>query len=82
MEDNMRITREQMIASVIGAQYSIDDQIAILRQKDTKPEEYEAFYASAEEVKQKVDDEYAAYAAEAEVAAQADTKETKAKSKK
>ena len=64
------------------AQYSIDDQLAILRQKDTKPEEYEAFYAFAEEVKQKVDDEYAAYAAEAEVAAQADTKETKAKSKK
>ena len=56
MEDNMRITREQMIASVIGAQYSIDDQIAILRQKDTKPEEYEAFYAFAEEEKQKVDD--------------------------
>ena len=77
MEDNMRITREQMIASVIGAQYSIDDQIAILRQKDAKPEEYEAFYAFAEEVKKKVGEEYAAYAAEEEAAAKAAAKSTK-----
>lgn len=77
MEDNMRITREQMIASVIGAQYSIDDQIAILRQKDAKPEEYEAFYAFAEEVKKKVGEEYAAYATEEEAAAKAAAKSKK-----
>ena len=77
MEDNMRITREQMIASVIGAQYSIDDQIAILRQKDAKPEEYEAYYAFAEEVKKKVGEEYAAYAAEEEAAAKAAAKSKK-----
>ena len=77
MEDNMRITREQMIASVIGAQYSIDYQIAILRQKDAKPEEYEAFYAFAEEVKKKVGEEYAAYAAEEEAAAKAAAKSKK-----
>ncbi|MCM1234041.1 MAG: hypothetical protein NC489_28385 [Ruminococcus flavefaciens] len=77
MEENMRITREQMIASVIGAQYSIDDQIAILRQKDAKPEEYEAFYAFAEEVKKKVGEEYAAYAAEEEAAAKAAAKSKK-----
>jgi len=58
---NMRITREQMIAAVIGARYSIDDQIALLRQKEEKPEEYEEFYAFAEEVKAKVTEEYAAY---------------------
>ena len=53
MEEN-RITREQEIAAVINARYSINDQIAILRQKDTKPEEWEAFNQFAEEVKAKV----------------------------
>lgn len=61
MENNMRISREQMIAKVIGAKYSVDDQIAILRQKDAKPEEWEAFNAFAEEVKAKVTAEYAAF---------------------
>ena len=42
------------IAAVIDAAYSIDDQIALLRQKDTKPEEWAAFNAFAEEVKRKV----------------------------
>lgn len=62
--ENMRVTREQMIASVIGARYSIDDQIALIRQKDVKPDEYQEFYEFAEEVKQKVTAEYAAYAEE------------------
>lgn len=61
MEENMRITREQMIANVISSRYSIDDQIAILRQKEEKPEEYQAFYEYAEGVKQKVTEEYASY---------------------
>lgn len=57
---NMRIGQDQMIAKVIGARYSIDEQIAILRQKDAKPEEYEEFYAFAEKVKADVKAEYAA----------------------
>ncbi len=61
MNENMRASREQVIASVIAAKYSIDDQIAILRQKDTKPEEYQAFFDFAEEVKRKVTEEYAQY---------------------
>lgn len=61
--DTMRISRDEMIAKVINTQYSIDAQIAILRQKDEKPEEYAAFYAFAEEVKAKVKEEYAAYEA-------------------
>jgi len=70
MNTEMRISREQMIANIIAAQYSIDDQIAILRQKDSKPEEYEAFYNFAEEVKANVTAEYEAIAiAEAEAAA-------------
>lgn len=58
---NYRISREQMIARVINTRYSIDEQIALLRQKDSKPEEYDAFYAFAEDVKQKVSAEYAQY---------------------
>ena len=48
------LTREQEIAAVIDAKYSIDDQIALLRQKDTKPEEWAAFNAFCEEVKAKI----------------------------
>ncbi|MBO6292725.1 MAG: hypothetical protein J6N51_10805 [Selenomonas sp.] len=49
-----KLTREQEIAAVINTRYSIDDQIAILRQKDTKPEAYEEFFAFCEEVKSKI----------------------------
>lgn len=48
------MTRAQEIAAVIDAKYSIDDQIALLRQKDTKPEEWAAFNAFCEEVKSKI----------------------------
>lgn len=63
-KQSMRITQDQMIAKVINARYSIDEQIALLRQKEAKPEEYEAFYAFAEQVKADVKKEYAAYAAQ------------------
>ena len=49
-----RLTRDQEIAAVIDAEYSIDAQIALLRQKDSKPEEYAAFCAFCEEVKAKI----------------------------
>lgn len=64
MMDNMRVSREKMIANIIAGRYSLDDQIAILRQKDTKPEEYEAFFAFAEQVKAAVTAEYEAYEAQ------------------
>ena len=56
--NNQRISRDEMIALVIDSKYSIDAQIAILRQKDEKPEDYAEFYAFAEEVKRKVTEEY------------------------
>lgn len=71
MEENMRITREEMIANVISSRYSIDDQIALIRQKDEKPEEYQAFYEFAESVKSKVTEEYVKYAKEDAIAAKA-----------
>ena len=48
------LTRDQEIAAVIDAEYSIDAQIALLRQKDTKPEEWAAFNVFCEEVKAKI----------------------------
>ena len=48
------LTRDQEIAAVIDAKYSIDEQIALLRQKDTKPEEWAAFNAFCEGVKSKI----------------------------
>lgn len=71
--DIMRISRDEMIAKVINTKYSIDAQIAILRQKDEKPEEYEAFYKFAEEIKAKVKEEYAMYEAEDAAAEDAET---------
>lgn len=67
METENRISREKMIAMIISSKYSLDDQIAILRQKDSKPDEYEAFYNFAEEVKANVTAEYESYS-EAELA--------------
>lgn len=49
-----QLTYEQEVALVIDAQYSIDAQIAILRQKDEKPEEYQAFFDFCEDVKRRV----------------------------
>ena len=49
-----KLTIDQEIALVIDSKYSIDAQIAIIRQKDEKPQDYAEFYAFAEEVKRKV----------------------------
>ena len=42
---------KERIISRIRAVYSIDDEIAILRQRDTKPEEFEAYHAFVEQIK-------------------------------
>ena len=42
---------EERIVMRIRAKYSIDDELAILRQKDEKPEEYAQYYAYCEECK-------------------------------
>ena len=52
--DENTLTYAQEVALVIDAQYSIDAQIALLRQKDTKPDEWAEFNAFCEEVKKKV----------------------------
>ena len=50
----IRITKEQYpsyVADKIHEKYSLDDEIAIIRQKDEKPEEYAEYYAYCENVK-------------------------------
>lgn len=42
--------KERIIAR-IRAVYSVDDEIAILRQRDTKPEEFDAYNAFVEQIK-------------------------------
>lgn len=45
------VSREAFIAGLIHTRYSVDDEISILRQKDSKPEEFEAYNDFAEECK-------------------------------
>ena len=44
-------TYEEKVVELIREKYSIDDEIAILRQKDTKQEEYQAWYDFCESCK-------------------------------
>ena len=42
-----------LVSKLIRERYSIDDEMAILRQRDTKPDEYEAYNAFCEDCKAK-----------------------------
>jgi len=48
------VSREAFIAGLIHTRYSVDDEISILRQRDSKPEEFEAYNTFAEECKVRV----------------------------
>ena len=48
------VSREAFIAGLIHTRYSVDDEISILRQKDSKPEEFAAYNTFAEECKARV----------------------------
>ena len=45
------IPYEQRVVNRIRERYSIDDELAILRQRDTKPEEFAEYNAFVENVK-------------------------------
>ena len=47
-------SRESFIAGLIRTRYSADDEISILRQKDSKPQEFDAYNTFAEECKVRV----------------------------
>ena len=48
------ISYKDLVIDKIRAVYSIDDEIAILRQKDTKPEEFQEYYNFVEQCKAEV----------------------------
>ena len=48
---NNPIPYEQRVVNRIREKYSIDDELAILRQRDTKPEEFAEYNAFVEMVK-------------------------------
>lgn len=48
------MTYEQQVVAKIREKYSVDDELAILWQRDTKPEEFEAYNAYAEACKMSV----------------------------
>ena len=52
MEANMpTIPYEQRIVARIRERYSIDDELAILRQRDTKPDEFATYNEFVERIK-------------------------------
>ena len=44
-------TYEQRVQQIIRERYSVADELAILRQRDTKPDEFAAYFEYAEECK-------------------------------
>ena len=46
-------TYEEKVVELIRERYSVDDEIAILRQKDSKQDEYQEWYDYCEECKRK-----------------------------
>lgn len=46
-------TYEERVVELIRERYSIDDEIAILRQQDTKQDEYQTWYNFCEECKRR-----------------------------
>lgn len=51
------LSRKEAIVSAIREKYSLDDEIAILRQRDTKPQEFDEYFDFVEEIKSKVPDD-------------------------
>lgn len=53
-ENDKQIEYKSQIDELIREKYSINDEIAILRQRDTKPIEYEEYFDFVERIKQNV----------------------------
>lgn len=45
------ISYEERVISLIREKYSVDDELAIIRQKDTKPEEFNTYFSFVEDCK-------------------------------
>lgn len=49
-----KMTYEEQVVAKIRERYSVDDELAILRQRDTKPDEFEAYNQYAEQCKKEI----------------------------
>ena len=47
----LKIPYEQRVVDRIRLKYSVDDELAILRQRDTKPDEFIAYHDFVEKIK-------------------------------
>lgn len=47
------VTKDKIIEGLIRERYSLSEELAIQRQRDTKPEEFEAYFNYCEECKVK-----------------------------
>ena len=45
------LTVGTVVSAILRKQYSVDDELALLRQRDSKPEEFAAYNAAAEAAK-------------------------------
>ncbi len=54
-----KITYEELVISLIRQKYTINQELAILRQRDTKPDEFEEYNTYCEECKAKAKEETA-----------------------
>lgn len=43
---------EERVVARIRLKYSVDDELALLRQRDSKPEEYQEYYDYVEQIKE------------------------------
>ena len=50
-EEVIVLPYQQRVVSRIREKYSVDDELAILRQRDTKPEEFAEYNAFVEQIK-------------------------------
>lgn len=49
----IKIPYNEKVVSLIREKYSLDEELAIQRQRDTKPEEFQAYFDYCEECKEK-----------------------------
>lgn len=57
-KDTTILSYEERVVNRIRAVYSVDDELAILRQRDTKPEEFAEYNSFVEQIKEEERGEY------------------------
>lgn len=53
-ENTVELSYEEKIVNEIRTKYSVDDELAILRQRDSKPEEFAEYFEFVENIKKEL----------------------------